>query len=66
MARVLVNENSIESGGVDAPVPETESVDASGFAPLMERGGHQHPRVWSLFVLSLVNRKLCFARVFQK
>ena len=29
VARVLVDENGAESGGVEAPIPETESVDAS-------------------------------------
>ena len=29
--RVLVDENGTESGGVDAQVPVTESVDASGY-----------------------------------
>ena len=31
MARVLVDENDIESEGVDALIQETESVDASSF-----------------------------------
>ena len=57
MERVLLDENSAESGGVDALILETESVDASSFAPLMERSRHQHPRVWSPLVLPLVKRK---------
>ena len=52
MERVLVDENGTESRGVDAPIPETEGVDAWSFAPLTERSGHQHPRMWSPLVFN--------------
>ena len=42
---------------MDAPIPETESVDASSFDPLVERRRHQHPRMWSPMVFPLLKKK---------
>ena len=47
--RILEDENATESGFVDAPIHETESVDASSFAPRTNLRWHQHPRAWSAF-----------------